>query len=72
LHDPQQLGLRVGRNVSDLVEEDAALVGQIAQPLLRIDCAGEGALDVAEERRLEKIGRQIPRVDRDEGALGAW
>ena len=49
----------VRRDVADLVEEDAALVGEIAQALLRIDRAGERALDVAEQRRLEQVGRQV-------------
>ena len=66
LHDAQQLGLRLERDVADLVEEDAALVGQLEEPLLRVDGAGERALDVAEEVRLEQVRRQVARVDGDE------
>ena len=66
LDHAQQLGLRLERDVADLVEEDAALVGEVEQPLLRVDGAGERALHVAEERRLEQIGRQVAGVDRDE------
>ena len=58
LDHAQQLRLRLERDVADLVEEDAALVGELEEPLLGIDGAGEGALHVAEQRRLEEIGRQ--------------
>ena len=71
LHDAQQLRLGLGRDVPDLVEEDAALVGQIEEALLRIDRAGEGALDVPEERGLEQVRREVARVDRHERAVGA-
>ena len=71
LDHAQQLGLRLERDVADLVEEDAALVGEVEQPLLRVDGAGERALDVAEQRRLEQIGRQVAGVDGDERALRA-
>ena len=46
-------------------------VGEVEQPLLRVDRAGERALDVAEERRFEQVRRQVAGVDRDERALGA-
>ena len=49
LHDAQQLGLRVWRDVADLIEEDAALVREIAQTLLRVDGACERALHVTEQ-----------------------
>ena len=47
------------------------LIGEVEQPLLRVDRAGERALDVAEERRLEQIRRQVAGVDGDERALRA-
>ena len=71
LDHAQQLGLRLERDVADLVEEDAALVGELEQPLLRVDGAGEGALHVTEQVRLEQVGRQAARVDGDEGLLRA-
>ena len=37
LHDAQQLRLGLERDVADLVEEDAALVGQLEEALLRVD-----------------------------------
>ena len=63
LDHPQQLGLRVERDVADLVEEDGAAVGGLEQPLLVGHGAGEGALDVAEELALEQVGRHRARVD---------
>ena len=61
LDDAQQLGLRLERDVADLVEEDRALVGELEQALLRVDRAGERALDVAEQVRLEQVRRQVAR-----------
>ena len=69
LDDAQQLGLRLERDVADLVEEDRPLVGELEQPLLRVDGAGESALDVAEQVRLEQVGRQVAGVDGDERAI---
>src|SRR6185436_11049433 len=71
LHDAQQLGLRLDRHVADLVEEDAALVGQIEHALLRIHRAGERALDVTEQRRFEQVRRQVARVHGHERLLAA-
>ena len=71
LHDAQQLGLRFDRDVADLVEEDAALVGEVEHALLRVDGAGERALDVAEQRRFEQVGRQVAGVHGDERLLAA-
>ena len=71
LDDAQQLGLGLERDVADLVEEDRALVGQLEQPLLRVDRAGERALHVAEEVRLEQVRRQVAGVDGDERLVGA-
>ena len=70
LHHAQQLGLRLDRDVADLVEEDAALVGEVEQALLRIDRAGERALDVPEQRGFEQVGRQVARIDGDERLVG--
>ena len=62
LDHAQQLGLGLERDVADLVEEDRPLVGELEEPLLRIHRAGEGALDVAEQVRLEQVGRQVPEL----------
>ena len=71
LNDAQELGLRLERDVPNLVEENRALVGELEEPLLRIDRAGECALHVAEEVRLEQIRREVAGVDGDEGLVGA-
>jgi hypothetical protein len=71
LDDPQQLGLGLERDVADLVEENAALVRQVEEPLLRIDGAREGAFHVTEEGGFEQIRRQVARVDGHERAIGS-
>src|SRR4029434_4446728 len=71
LHHAQEFGLGVWRDIADLVEEDASLVGEIAQPLLRIDRPGERAFHMTEQRRFEQIRWQIAGIDRHERALGA-
>ena len=69
LDHAQQLGLGLERDVADLVEEDRALVGELEQALLRVDRAGERALHVAEQVRLEQVRRQVAGVDGDERAI---
>ncbi len=71
LHDAQQLGLGLQGDVADLVEEQRALVRQLEEALLRIHGAGEGALHVAEEVRLQEVVRERPGVDDDEGLVRA-
>ena len=71
LDDAQQLRLGLERHVADLVEEDAAAIGEIEEPLLRIDRSGERAFHVPEERRLEEVRRQVAGVDGDERAVRA-
>ena len=71
LQRAQELDLQLGRHVADLVEEDAAAVGQLelAEPaLLGIR---EGALLVAEELGLEQRGRDGRGRDAHEGTAGA-
>ena len=66
LHHAQQLGLRVRRDVPDLIEEDAPLVREIAQALLRVNGTGERALHMTKQGRLEEVGRQVAGVHRYE------
>ena len=66
LHHAQQLGLGLQRDVADLVEEQRALVRQLEEALLGVDGAGEGALHVAEEVRLQQVVGQAAGVDDDE------
>ena len=57
LEDAEQLGLRVGRQLADLVEEDGAAVGQLEAADAPGDGAGEGAFLVAEQLALDQAGR---------------
>jgi hypothetical protein len=59
------------RELADLVEEDRALVGGLELADLVVDGAGEGALDVAEELRLDQGLGDRAAVDGDQGAAGA-
>src|SRR5437867_2325127 len=70
LDHAKELRLRLERNVADFVEEDAALVGEVEKALFGIYRTGKGALHMAEERRLQQIGRQIAGVDGHERAIG--
>ena len=71
LQRAQQLHLAVGLHLADLVEEERAAVGQLDEPGLGGDRAGEGALLVTEQLGLEHLARQRAAVDRHEGPLGA-
>jgi hypothetical protein len=57
LQDPQELGLRCHRHVSDLVKEKRAAVRQFELPPLLRCGAGEGALFVAKEFALNQVFR---------------
>jgi hypothetical protein len=52
LQDAEERDLRRGRQLSDLVEEDAAAVRVLEDAALRAVRAGEGAALVPEERAL--------------------
>jgi hypothetical protein len=67
----EQLGLHLGREVADLVEEERAAVGQLEQPALGLLGVGERAALVAEQLGAEEGGRQLGAVDGDEGLPGA-
>ena len=71
LERAEELGLRVGAQVADLVEEEGARVRQLepAQPALR--GPGEGTALVAEHLRFHQIARDGGAVDGHERAAGA-
>src|SRR5262245_54390515 len=54
LQDAQQLGLQLGLELADLVEEERAAVGELEPAALALARAGERALLVAEELALEQ------------------
>ncbi len=69
--EPQQQALHAQRHLADFVEEDGAAVGHLELARLVAIGAGEAALDVAEQLRLEQRFGQAGAVDGDDGARGA-
>ena len=63
LHDPQQADLRGERELADLVEEERAAVGLLEPPLPARRGAGECSLLVAEQLRVDELGRDRAAVD---------
>ena len=55
LEHAQQLGLQLGLELADLVEEERAAVGQLEPAALALGRAGERALLVAEQLALEQL-----------------
>src|SRR6185503_15956652 len=66
LEDAQELGLQVGRDLADLVQQERAAVGELEATLAHLVRAGEGAALVTEELRLEQLLRQRRAVHADE------
>src|SRR5471032_473401 len=55
LDDAEEFGLSLQVNVADLVEEDRAAIRDFEEATLRRNRAGERALHVTEETRLEQL-----------------
>jgi hypothetical protein len=72
LQDAQQLGLKGRRDVADFVEKERAAVGHFEAALARRHGAGEGALLVPEEFRLEQVLGQRSAVEADVGSARTW
>jgi hypothetical protein len=66
LEDAQQLGLQRDVELADLVEEDRAAVGLLEAAEVLADRAGEAALLVAEQRRLDQLLGDRAAVEHDE------
>ncbi len=66
LEHAEEPRLRIRRELGHLVEEDRAVLRRPKKPDARTFGAGEGALLVSEELRLEQCGRERSAVDRDE------
>ena len=68
LEEAQQQRLHAQAHLADFVEEQRAAVGQLQLAGLVAVGAGEAALDVAEQLRLEQRLGEAGAVDRDERA----
>src|SRR6185312_3729499 len=66
LEHAQELGLQIERELAELVEEDGAPVRRFEGDLPRGGRAGERALLVAEQLRLDERARDRAAVDDDE------
>src|SRR5436305_15226147 len=64
----QELVLHRRRDVADLVEEERAAVRILEQPLVVSVRAGESALAVAEQFRLDEVLGEVRAVEFHEGA----
>ena len=71
LEHAQQLHLRIERQLTDLVEEDCAAVGDLEPADALVDGAGEGALDVAEQLALDQPRSDRAAVDLDQRPVAA-
>ena len=71
LQRAQQLDLQIERQFADFVEKQRAAIGLEEFSDVLFGGAGEGALLVAEQNRLDEIGRQRAAIDRDEGLAAA-
>jgi len=71
LNELEELGLDVGGELADFVQEEGAVVGQLdLADLAGAGGPGEGALLIAEELRLDEVFVEHGAVDLDEGPLG--
>ena len=71
LKHAQHFGLRLQAHVADFVEEDRAAVGLLELPDLPLGGAGERALLVAEQLRLDELFRNRRAVDLHEALAAA-
>jgi hypothetical protein len=67
LHDAQQADLRGQRELADLVEEERSAAGLFEPSLPASEGAGECALLVAEQLRVDQFGSDRAAVDAPEG-----
>src|SRR5690606_28839692 len=66
LQHAEQLGLQLGAQLADLVEEERAAVGELEPAALALGRTRERALLVAEQLALEQLLAQRRAVDRHE------
>ena len=71
LEEAEELGLQLGADLGDLVEEEGAAGGGADDALEGVVGAGERPLAVAEQLALEHLARHGGAVERDERLGGA-
>src|SRR5688572_16052768 len=71
IEDAQELGLRLGRELADLVEEEGPAIRLLEGSLAPTLGAGEGAALVTEEVRIDEVLVEGAAIDHDERARGA-
>src|SRR5690348_6989501 len=72
LDDAQELGLGLGADGGDFVEENGSLIGNFEKSFFGSDGARECALDVTEELRLEQVHGNGAGVDRYKRLFRSW
>src|SRR5690606_24596852 len=70
LQHAQELGLELDVHLADLVEEERAALCDLEEAALETGRAGEGALLVAEELRVQELLGEVGAVHRHPRALG--
>ena len=71
LDKAEQLGLQLGRQLGNLVEQQRSSARALHHPGRARDGAGEGAALMAEQRALSQLARDGGTVDGDEGMRAA-
>ncbi|MNC47295.1 hypothetical protein D3C75_963480 [compost metagenome] len=71
LQEAQQVGLKIQRQVADLVEEQGTAMGRLDPTDLALVGTSEGPLLVTEQFGLDQLLGNRTTVDRHEGLLGA-
>src|ERR1700730_1427426 len=71
LQNAQELRLKLGRNVCDLIEKERTLVRQLKSPELLSDSTGKGASFVSEELGFEQSGGNGGAIDLHERTVAA-
>src|SRR6266481_10131744 len=66
LENAQQFGLRLGREIADLVEEQSAAVGELKASHSILQRSAEGSLDVSKELALKQFARNGGAVHLDQ------
>src|SRR5260370_36783400 len=75
LQNTQESDLRLGRKLSDFIEEDGASFGQLKAPQAPLSCPGEGPLLMAEQFRRDQVAWNCGAVNtgqRSRGTLRAF